>query len=495
MSSLSYRQSKIQDKRKKTPWRDFVMEICSRAPFVYTKDRGMVSKYPKSMRISHVIKNQEFADRDNTTIAEYRWSSFFDALQDIASGIAVPHFRHVNAENSDYADIIINSKSNYLSNTVINGCENILYSLSVKDYSHTILNSIMVRNHCTNVFSSRSVIHSSHIFYSQNIHNSHNLRFCDTMIGCSECLYCHNLENASYCISNQKLDQDEYYKKKQELLKNKWSFANHHQQIREKRWENILCADTHGTFNSECQDISQSHYCYNTHHGRNLILHGSTNGSEYAFDCYTGWSPQAAHFYGVFASWNCEHLYCSWGNDEWCNNLYYSMLCDNCSYCLWCIWLKNKQFCILNKQYTKDERYEKVDEIFWQIEKDGSLWAFFPASMNPFYFNDTAAYLIDDSFTKEEVTQAWYLRRDEAIKVDISADAEIVLSTTLDQFESFDSEWNRVISADILKKVIQDESWNYYRIIPMEYKFLMKHGLPLPRQHWLERIKQNFKIQ
>jgi len=23
--------------------------------------------------------------------------------------------------------------------------------------------------------------------------------------------------------------------------------------------------------------------------------------------------------------------------------------------------------------------------------------------MNPFYFNDTAAYLIDDSFTKEEV--------------------------------------------------------------------------------------------
>jgi len=24
--------------------------------------------------------------------------------------------------------------------------------------------------------------------------------------------------------------------------------------------------------------------------------------------------------------------------------------------------------------------------------------------MNPFYFNDTAAYLIDPSFTKEEVT-------------------------------------------------------------------------------------------
>jgi hypothetical protein len=28
----------------------------------------------------------------------------------------------------------------------------------------------------------------------------------------------------------------------------------------------------------------------------------------------------------------------------------------------------------------------------------------------------------------------------------------------------------------------------------MEYKFLMKHALPLPRKHWLERMKENFRI-
>jgi hypothetical protein len=37
------------------------------------------------------------------------------------------------------------------------------------------------------------------------------------------------------------------------------------------------------------------------------------------------------------------------------------------------------------------------------MEQDGTLGEFFPATMNPFYFNDTAAYLIDPSFTKEEV--------------------------------------------------------------------------------------------
>jgi hypothetical protein len=53
------------------------------------------------------------------------------------------------------------------------------------------------------------------------------------------------------------------------------------------------------------------------------------------------------------------------------------------------------------------------------MHQDGTLGQFFPPTMNPFYFNDTAAYLIDPSFTKEEVTAAGYLRRDEPIKVDI----------------------------------------------------------------------------
>jgi len=89
----------------------------------------------------------------------------------------------------------------------------------------------------------------------------------------------------------------------------------------------------------------------------------------------------------------------------------------------------------LNKQYTKEERYEKVDKIFDQMEQEGTLGEFFPATMNPFYFNDTAAYLIDPSFTKEEVTAKGYIRRDDPIKVDIQGDAEVVSSSDLGQYE------------------------------------------------------------
>gem|GEM_PF-3471814 len=52
----------------------------------------------------------------------------------------------------------------------------------------------------------------------------------------------------------------------------------------------------------------------------------------------------------------------------------------------------------------------------------------------------------------------------------------------------------RHIDPTILNKIIVDEQGNYYRIVKMEYDFLIKHSLPLPRKHWLDRMKDNFKI-
>jgi hypothetical protein len=58
--------------------------------------------------------------------------------------------------------------------------------------------------------------------------------------------------------------------------------------------------------------------------------------------------------------------------------------------------------------------------------------------------------------------------------------------------EAEDLVW--AIDPAILKKVIRDEEGNVYRVIKMEYDFLVKHGLPLPRKHWLERLKGHFRV-
>jgi len=66
---------------------------------------------------------------------------------------------------------------------------------------------------------------------------------------------------------------------------------------------------------------------------------------------------------------------------------------------------------------------------------------------------------------------------------------------TLSDFQWFDSNGKRIINPEILKKVIRDDKWNYYRIVKMEYDFLMKYGLPLPTLHRLERIKLGFRFK
>jgi hypothetical protein len=84
--------------------------------------------------------------------------------------------------------------------------------------------------------------------------------------------------------------------------------------------------------------------------------------------------------------------------------------------------------------------------------------------------------------------------RNKQLKVDIPENIETVETVDLWDYEWFDINWKWQINTEILKKVIVDSSWNSYRIVPMEIEFLQKNNLPLPRTHWLERIKLGFNF-
>ena len=134
-----------------------------------------------------------------------------------------------------------------------------------------------------------------------------------------------------------------------------------------------------------------------------------------------------------------------------------------------------------------------ADKIFSQMEKEWTLWDFFPWELNPFYFNDTMAKIFW-WFTKEEVIKEWYMWRNEEIKVDIPEWSDVILTSELDKYQWYDKDWNWKINPEVLKKVIKDKKWNYYRIVKMEYDFLVKHSLPLPEIHWMDRMKLNFGV-
>jgi hypothetical protein len=491
MATLQYRQQKIQEKRKQTQWKEFLLEFASRFPLVLQKDGQHISRYPSKGRWFNLYYNND--------IDVWLWNAF-DSSQNIfiqiynlfSSSPKLGNLNFPNSENCQYSEWVYGWKNCYLSIDVGEGVENILYSSIVLINCKNVISSININNNCENIFCCKNITSCFNIFYSKYLHSCNNIRFSSNLIGCNECLFCNDLQNHSYCIYNKQLEKEEYFKQKLVILENKNQFNLHLASITTAPFIRNSNEVTWWWL-THCTDIQEWYFLTRFVHGKNVMLWEWWNQSTNCYDCFYVWTNAQDYYAMVSSGIDSSQCYCSvWITRS--QNIYYSYYLDNCSFCLGCIGLKNKSYCILNKQYSKEERYEKVDEIFAQMDADGTLGDFFPATMNPFYFNDTAAYLIDPSFTKEEVIAKWYLRRDEPIKVDIPEGMEIVKTSELWQYEWFDTAWNRTINADILKKIIQDEQGNVYRIVKMEYEFLVKHGLPIPRKHWLERMKENFRI-
>ena len=493
------------------------MEIASRKTFTLHKKKWSISLYVD--RIGGIISNEKFEwDRNAMFYDGIDSINFFDSIVGLFSQIKFPWLSHFWwLESCDYASTAYSCKNCYLSFNLSNS-ENVLYSISVKENAHNIINALVVYDNSENIYNSSYISSSFNIFYSRFVVNSNNIRCSTNLVWCTECILCNELENSRYMFKNKQYNKDEYLQLKNIFLQSQefvLSFVDGKNYASSNvQWQNII----------ESESITNGLGVVWVSQGRNLFMVGSNLHNKNIFDTGFAGAGWCLDLYGWIDIAKSENIYNSVGVLD-SSEIYYSYYVQSCSFCLGCIWLKNKSYCILNKQYTKEERHAKVDEIFTQMDKNGTLGDFFPASMNPFYFNDTAAYLIDSSFTKEEVTTKGYLRRDEPIKVDIPAGADVVKVSELGEYEwrkdrsswakrsmpaagrdlsnykdssvaslSQNDEKKRHIDPSILKKIIVDDGGNYYRIVQMEYDFLVKHGLPLPRKHRLDRMKENFSI-
>jgi hypothetical protein len=59
--------------------------------------------------------------------------------------------------------------------------------------------------------------------------------------------------------------------------------------------------------------------------------------------------------------------------------------------CFGCVGLRNKQYCILNKQYSQEEYANTVAAIIARMQQDGEWGEFFPSPMSPFSYTETVA--------------------------------------------------------------------------------------------------------
>ncbi len=415
--------------------------------------------------------------------------TFLSQVFELFKKVPRPYAYHTGTLiNSDYTNYSADNKNAYLAYSVI-GCEDIMYSETI-DKSKNCLDCYAVQKldscyanvggsgnyNCIYAIDSTSCIDSFFIFDCKN---------------CQDCMFSSNITNKRYVFGNVQYTKEEYFIKTQEF--NLSSYGQFNKAI------NI--------FNDEIikNSIHRYAHIYNSQNASGDYVNNSKN-IKYGFDiadsenikyssrvllnCKDSYDQQGlaqgelnyecvAASFGTYKDLAC---YITLGSKE-CE---YSGLLRNCSNCFGCFGLVNAQYCILNKQYSKEEYDERVSQIKKgmlenpYVDKKGRVYGygeFFPYEFSPFALNETVA--IDYfRFKKDEIIEKgypWKSRENRDYK------------TTMNSLDLPDSILD--VSDDILKEIIacpnngneMTQCTTAYKITPEELQFYRQKKLPLPR--------------
>jgi len=337
--------------------------------------------------------------------------------------------------------------------------------------------------------------------YSQNCEGCVNVFFSRDLFGCNDCFGSSNLRKKSYYIFNKSYTREAYL---EEMKKYDLSLHTEVEQIKKDVADRMLKFPRR--FHEGVRNVEVSgNYMYNS-----KSVHDSfyVNGLEdcrycqFVFykpsrDCYdmTLWGQNATRIYECMGAGDSQDMvkFCF---DAWSPaiNIEYSyhIVAPNKNL-FGCIGLKNKEYCILNKQYEKEEYFQMVEKIkkhmdeMPYVDKKGLVYKygeFFPSEISLFAYNESFAQSYFP-LTKEQIEAQGFRWRDrEENKYTITIKAADLADNIKDVNES------------ILKEVIECEvSKKAFRLTKAEFDFYKRMNIPIPRLHPDERHKKRLAKQ
>ncbi|MCX6705379.1 MAG: hypothetical protein NT162_03545, partial [Candidatus Woesebacteria bacterium] len=159
----------------------------------------------------------------------------------------------------------------------------------------------------------------------------------------------------------------------------------------------------------------------------------------------------------------------------------YNHHCHNCKHIFGCVGLRNANYCIFNKQYSKEEYEELVSKIIKQmdempyIDKKGNKYGYgeyFPIELSYFGYNESCA--MEQFFlTEKEIKQEGFNWQNNIQKT--------IGKETLkpDNIPDSIDEVDENILNEVLKCI---ECERNYKIIQNEFLFYKKMRIPIPRR-------------
>ncbi len=334
-------------------------------------------------------------------------------------------------------------------------------------------------------------------YFTINSEESRNLWFCRDCLGCNDCFGCANLRKSSYCIFNKQYTKEEY---EEEIKKMKLNTASGILKAREKArafWftqpvkyhQGLKNLNSTGSYVTNCKNVNDSFLIKESENMR-YCQHLQVPGNKDCYDAFVWGEHMELHYETCLSgehSYNMKFCCNCWPacrNNEYCIHLFSS------SDCFGCVGLKKKQYCILNKQYTKEE-YEKLvpkikkhmDEMPY-IDTQGLVYKygeFFPIEFSPLGYNNTVA-IQHFPMTKKEAENKGYNW------IEVERGEYAITKKALELPNSIQD-----VSDQVLKDVIECGSCRKaYRVMENELVFLRNEKLPLP--HWCNDCRYERRI-
>ena len=368
---------------------------------------------------------------------EYNFSKpFFVQFKELYQTVPLINLSITNMVNCSFCNVSEGDKGSYMI-TASNRNEDCFYGnrLSVNKQS----GDMYIASYNELSYEIVNFSKNYRVFYSTNTHESADSYFLYNCKNCTDCIGCVNLRGKSNCIFNVQYSKEEYKKIKEEFNLHSTSGIN---AIRSKFDEfvknsihkfshSVKTVDSSGDNLENTSNVKNSFDINEAQDSRNLTWGGF--GLRDSMDAGPGVGIQSDLLYDCFDT-ALQASMCLWTIVVYHSfDVRYSINCHSCEHVFGCHGLRNKKYCILNKQYTKEEYEVLIPKIIEHmnttpyIDAKGRIFTygeFFPYEISPFAYNETVA---QEYFPleKNEILQngwTWYDRADRHYAITMSED-------------------------------------------------------------------------
>lgn len=450
-------------------------------------DKKIITMHPPESPMNVVDKDYWWSDKWEPSDfgQEYDFNRpFFEQFNELNKRVPTPNIAVASSENSDYTNYNFANKNCYMCFTG-NFLQDSMYCYNAQE-SNNCYDCLFLHN-CELCYECVQCQDCYNTKYAKHSKNCNDCSFVEDCISCTNCFMCCNLRNKDYWAFNKKVSKEEY-----ERIVASYELDSHTGlEKAKKEWEeyrlkypkranhNIQTENCTGEYIVQAQNCQE---CYLMDKGAQdckYIFNGFPNFKD-ALDCtFSGDKAELQYETNATGENSSRMFFINLGFVS-CHDMYYSSFAQNSKNCFGCASIRQKEYCILNKQYTKEQYQDLFPRIIQHMKSTGEWGEFFPAEISPYAYNISSAqdFL---PLNKEEILSRKLNWREPDQKEYRESNYQIP-----DKIQDSDPS----ICQEILACVNTGKN---YKILAKELEAYKKLNIPIPRICFDERHKNRMK--